>query len=257
VTPLRDFHVEEHGDGAPLLLLQGLGQGKWAWRYVVPALSRRFRTMLFDTRGTGQRRAPTEPYGIADLAEEAGAVLDGRRAHVIGFSMGGYVALTLALARPELVRSLVLAGTGAGGSGRVPRPAHVREAFDTAFGLPPEEFGRATMPYTFAPGWPEANPTRFEAILAARLEQPTPDATILAHADACYRFYDEGRDVERISAPALVLHGDADLIVPVENGRMLAERLPNGRYVELAGHGHNLMLEDPDTFVSVVLEFLS
>jgi 3-oxoadipate enol-lactonase len=252
-----DLHVEEHGEGEPLLLLQGLGQGKWAWRYVLPGLARRFRTILFDTRGTGQSPVPQAPYGIADLADDAADVLDGRRAHVAGFSMGGYVALTLALARPELVRSLVLAGTGAGGPGRVPRPAHVREAFDTALGLPADEFGRATMPYTFSTGWPEANRQRFEEILAARLEHPTPDATILAHAAACYHFYDEGCDVEKISTPALVVHGDTDLIVPVENGRMLAQRLPNARYVELPGRGHNLMLEDPETFNSLVLDFLS
>jgi pimeloyl-ACP methyl ester carboxylesterase len=171
--------------------------------------------------------------------------------------MGGYVALTLALARPELVRSLVLAGTGAGGRDRVPRPAHVREAFERAFGLPPEEFGRATMQYTFSRGWPERSPERFEEILAARREHPTPTATLIAHTQACYGFYDEGCAVEEIAVPALVLHGDADLIVPVENGRMLAARLPNADYVELPGRGHNLMLEDPETFSSLVLGFLT
>jgi pimeloyl-ACP methyl ester carboxylesterase len=62
--------------------------------------------------------------------------------------------------------------------------------------------------------------------------------------------------VERIEVPALVVHGDADLIVPVENGRRLAERLPNARYVELPGRGHNLPLEEPDTINRLVLDFL-
>jgi pimeloyl-ACP methyl ester carboxylesterase len=57
--------------------------------------------------------------------------------------------------------------------------------------------------------------------------------------------------------PTLVLHGDADVIVPVENGRMLASRLRNARYVELPGRGHNVQLEDPETFNRQVLEFLS
>ena len=56
--------------------------------------------------------------------------------------------------------------------------------------------------------------------------------------------------------PALVIHGSEDLIVPVENGRTLARRLPNARYVELEGRGHNLMLEDPETFNALVLGFL-
>src|SRR5689334_23495668 len=134
----------------------------WAWREQVPVFAERFRTIAFDTRGTGRSPAPAEHYGIEDLAEDAAAILDGRAAHVVALSMGGYVALTLALARPELVRSLVLVGTGAGGPERVPRPDHVREAFAAAQGLPLEEYGRATMPYTFARGWPEANPDRFE-----------------------------------------------------------------------------------------------
>src|SRR5437870_1121806 len=156
--PAPDLHVEESGGGEPLLLLQGLGQGSWAWRYQVPAFAARFRTIVFDTRGTGRSPAPAEEYGVADLAEDAATVLGGRAAHVVGFSMGGYVALTLALARPELVRSLVLVGTGAGGPDRVPRPDHVREVFAAAVGLPLDEFGRRTMPYTFAAGWVDANP---------------------------------------------------------------------------------------------------
>lgn len=250
------LYVEEHGDGEPLLLVEGLGQSMWAWREQMPVFARRFGTIAFDTRGTGRSPVPVEPYGILELADDAARILDGRAAHVVALSMGGYVSLTLALARPELVRSLVLVGTGAGGPDRVPRPEHVRDAFAAAQGLPLEEYGRATMPYTFADGWPERNPDRYEEILRARLEHPTPYETIDVHMRACYRFYDDGCPVERIDVPALVVHGDEDLIVPVENGRMLARRLPNARYVELPGRGHNVPLEDPDTFNRLVLDFL-
>jgi pimeloyl-ACP methyl ester carboxylesterase len=250
------LHVEEHGDGDLVLLHQGLGQGSWAWRYTAPVLARHFRTIVFDTRGTGRSEVPDEPYGIAELAEDAAKILNGRTAHVFGFSMGGYVALTLALTHPELVRSLVLAGTGAGGPNRVPRQDYVREAFAEAMNLPAEAARRATLPYTFSAGWTDANPARFEEILAATLEYPTSRKTIAAHMDACYRFYDEAIEVARLEVPALVVHGDEDLIVPVENGRELARRLPNARYVELPGRGHNLMLQDPETFNELVLDFL-
>jgi pimeloyl-ACP methyl ester carboxylesterase len=250
------LHVEERGSGAPLLLHQGLGQGSWAWRFVAPLLAERYRTIRFDTRGTGRSPVPTDPYGIPELAQDAAAVLHGRRAHVVALSMGGYVALTLALARPELVRSLVLIGTGAGGSDRVPRPQHVREAFEAALGLPLAEYGRVTMPLTFSAGWTEQNPERFDEILAARMEHPTSYETIMAHVEACYGFYANGCEVERIKAPALVVHGTEDQIVPVENGRMLAARLSNAQYVELEGRGHNLPLELPDELSRLILEFL-
>jgi 3-oxoadipate enol-lactonase len=254
--PVEGLHVEEHGSGDTLLLHQGLGQGSWAWRYQVPVFAERFRTIVFDTRGTGRSAVPEESYGIDELAADAAQILDGRRAHVIGFSMGGYVALTLALTQPELVHSLVLAGTGAGGPSRVPRPAHVREAFESALALPPDEARRTTMPYTFSPGWPDANPERFDEILAATLEHPTPLKTIETHMAACYAFYDAAVEVERIIVPALVVHGAEDVIVPPENGRILAQRLPNARYVEVAGRGHNLQLEDPEPFNELVLGFL-
>jgi 3-oxoadipate enol-lactonase len=252
----RQLYVEEQGEGDPLLLIEGLGQSMWAWREQVPVFARHYRTIAFDTRGTGRSQVPDKPYGIDELAQDAADVLDGRRACVVGLSMGGYVALTLALAQPGLVRSLVLVGTGAGGPDRVPRPQDVRDAYAAAMGLPFDEYGRRTMPLTFSPGWTEGNQERFEEVLAARGEYPTPDVTLDAHLRACYGFYNRACEVERIDAPALVLHGDADMIVPVENGRMLASRLPNARYVELPGRGHNLQLEDPATFNRLVLRFL-
>jgi 3-oxoadipate enol-lactonase len=240
----------------PLLLIPGLGQASWVWRDVLPVFERGGRVIVFEPRGTGKLAETEARASVVEMAEDVRAELDGP-AHVLGFSMGGYVALTLALAVPELVASLILVATGGGGPDRIPRPLDVARAFDEAFGLPHEEFGRRTMPYTFALGWAEANPERFEEILAARLERPTPYETIEAHARACYRFYDEGCDAERIEVPALVVHGDQDLIVPVENGRRLAARLPNAEYVELAGRGHNLMLEDPETLARLVTDFLA
>ncbi len=77
-----------------------------------------------------------------------------------------------------------------------------------------------------------------------------------AQYDACWRFVEQVSPVEEIAAPTLVVHGDADRIVPVANGRMLAARLPSPEYVELAGHGHNLTLEAPETLSLLVGSFL-
>jgi pimeloyl-ACP methyl ester carboxylesterase len=239
---------------APLLLIAGLGQGAWAWRDVAPLLDR--EAIAFDNRGTGLLNSEQARRTIPELAEDALAEVDAP-ADIVGLSMGGYVALTIALSKPEAVRSLVLAGTGAGGPDRVPRPKHVAAAFLSALRLPYDQYARRTMPYTFAAGWADANPERFEEILAARLERPTPYSTIEAHAEACYAFYRAGCEVEGIDAPTLVVHGSEDLIVPVENGRVLAERIARARYVELPGRGHNLPLEEPETFAALVQDFVS
>jgi 3-oxoadipate enol-lactonase len=244
----------------PIVLVPGLGQGAWAWRDVVSQLAPERRVLSPDVAGTGTRNEEAARRSIDDMATDLDELLRSagiERAHVAGLSMGGYVAMTLALRRPEAVRSLVLIGTGGGGADRIRRPRHVADAFSAALGGQYEEFARSTMPFTFSDGWTEAHPERFEEILAARLERPTPYETIEAHAVACYAYYDDGIDAEAIAAPALVVHGDEDLIIPVENGRRLARRIPGAEYVELEGRGHNLPLEEPETVARLIREFLA
>jgi len=245
----------EAGSAEPLVLIAGLGQAPWVWRDVLAAFQRDRPVIAFEARGTGTQAELPARRTVEEMAADVRAELR-EPAHVLGFSMGGYVALTLALAEPALVRSLVLVATGGGGPGRIPRPRYVADATAEALGLPDLEFAERTMPFTFSPGWAEASPERFREIIEARLEHPTPYELLEAHAAACFQFYHEGCDVERIRVPALVVHGDQDLIVPVKNGRMLAERLQRVKYIELPGRGHNLMLEDPETFMRVVLGFV-
>jgi pimeloyl-ACP methyl ester carboxylesterase len=240
----------------PLLLIAGLGQGPWAWRWVAPLLAREHEVHVLVARGTGKLAHLPPRRSVPEMANDAAELLAGRAAHVVGLSMGGYVALTLALARPELVRSLFLIGTGAGGPDRVPRPKEVREAYEAAVQLPLGEYERATTPLTLAPGWPEANPERFEEIIAARVGDGATIQTMWAHLDACYGYYAKGVPVEQIEAPAFVLHGAEDRVVPPENGRMLAARLPNAEYVELEGRGHNLSLEIPEELATLVAAFV-
>jgi pimeloyl-ACP methyl ester carboxylesterase len=253
------LHVEVHGDGSALLLIQGLGYATWAWRRQLPALSARWRAIAFDNRGAGRSAKPPGPYSIELLADDAAAVLDrlgAAPAHVLGLSMGGYVALTLALRRPELVRSLALAGTAAGGPGSLPVPQPTRDAWLAAAGLPPAEYARRTMHLSFAPGWTDVHPDEYEELLTARLEYPTPPECWAAQYAACERFLERGVPAEQIGVPALVWHGDADRVVPVENGRRLADRLPRAELVVWPGGGHLALIEDSDAFNAAVVGFL-
>ncbi len=251
------LYTEEHGKGHPLLLLSGLGYASWSWQRQIPAWSRSCRLVVVDNRGTGRSPKPPGPYSIEQLADDAAEMLAGRRAHVAGFSMGGYIAQTLALRHRHLVERLVLVCTGTGGPDYGRLPEETRAAWEANADRAPADFARNTMPFSFAPGWTGEHPDEFESLLRDRLEYPTPPECWRAQFDACNRFTQQHTPVVEIAAPTLVVHGDADRIVPYENGVELARRIPGSRFEAFPGGGHLLFLESPERFNPLVEEFLS
>jgi len=191
------------------------------------------------------------------MADDAAEALQGRQAHVAGFSMGGYIAQTLALRHPELVERLVLIGTGTGGPDYLPTAAETISAWEANADKAPADFACATMPLSFRPGWTDEHPEEFEQLVGARLEYPTPPECWRSQYDACWRFVQQRTHVEEITARTLVVHGDADRIVPYENGLELARRIPVSEFVQFEGAGHLLFLESPEDFNRTVEEFVS
>jgi 3-oxoadipate enol-lactonase len=256
---LIELHVEEHGDGFPLLLIQGLGWSKWGSRAQWPDYALRRRMLAFDNRGTGLSDKPPGPYSIEQLADDAASVLDARgleQADVYGHSMGGFIALTLALRRPDLVRSLVLVGTGPGGPDHEPLPQETLEIWFSVVGLPLKEAIRRTFPTSFAPGWIDEHADEYAEWLAARFDPPTPPACWRAQFEAAANYTNVGVEVERIDVPTLVVHGERDRVVPVANGRLLAARMPQAELVVLSDQAHVPMLEQPQEFGALICRFL-
>ena len=132
---------ESTGEGPPLLLIQGLGYGRWGWDPIVPGLAARHRVVSFDNRGIGESDKPEGPYTAAQMAGDALQVLDEagiERAHVLGASLGGMIAQELAVAAPERVDRLVLCCTTPGGPNAVPMPEVTLRLFAEAPSLAPE-----------------------------------------------------------------------------------------------------------------------
>jgi pimeloyl-ACP methyl ester carboxylesterase len=254
------LHVETRGAGDTILFIQGLGYATWAWTPQLDALEGRARVVAFDNRGAGRSDKPEGPYSIRLLAEDALAVLQkigSGPAHVVGCSMGGYVALTLALRHPKAVRSLVLISTSAGGDGALDVPDQTLRAWRRAAGASPEEFARQTMPYSFAPGWVDTHPAEFERWLEARLAYPTPPFAWRAQFDASARFLAEGLGAGSIPQPALVIHGTEDRVVPYANAPCLTARLDHADLVTLHGAGHLCWLERSDAVNVLLADFVS
>src|SRR5579883_2808843 len=87
-------YYEEHGSGAPLLLIMGFTANATAWELAIPGLAKEHRVIAFDNRGSGRSDQPEGPYSMAQLADDAVALLDHigvDRAHVFGVSMGGMI----------------------------------------------------------------------------------------------------------------------------------------------------------------------
>jgi pimeloyl-ACP methyl ester carboxylesterase len=251
------LHVTEQGAGRPVLMLQGLGYASWAWRLQATAVAQVGRAIVLDNRGSGCSDKPAGPYSMAQLADDAAAVLDDLAAGpalVVGASMGGFVAMTLALRRPDLVSGLVLVATTVGGPAAIRVPAETADAWRAHAHLPPAEFARATMPLSFAPGWAEQHPERFESLLAARLEHPTPPEAWRAQYDACERHLDGGLPDGPVDVPTHVVHGNLDRVVPYENTEAVLARVPHAEVVTMNNCGHLCWLERPHVVNRLLVE---
>ena len=256
----RALHAEVTGDGATVLLIQGLGYATWAWAPYVPTLAEHFRVIAFDNRGAGRSDKPDEPYSIELLAEDAHAVIEQlgtKPAHVTGISMGGYIALTLARLHPEEVASLALISTTCGGSRAAPVPDSTLAAWAAASALDPPSFARTTMPISFAPGWTDEHPDAFEELLAARLAYPTPAYAWRRQFDACEEFLARGVDPSSVTQPTLVVHGTADRVVPYRNAEVLADGISGAELLRLEGAGHLALLERPAEISAALLRFFA
>jgi pimeloyl-ACP methyl ester carboxylesterase len=246
---------ERRGAGEPLLLIHGLGYARWGWEPVVDSLAEQHDVVLFDNRGIGESDAPNGLYSVRMLAEDAVAVLDAaelERAHVLGTSLGGMVALQVALDWPERVDRLVLACTTPGGAAAAPMPDRTIRLMQEAPALPLEVALRRFVENAFGP---EPDQALVERILQHRLATAQSSAAWTAQAAAGASF-DVWERVAEIRLPTLVLTGDEDAVVDPRNSELLAARVPGARLETFPGTGHLFFWEQPERFVQAVTEFL-
>jgi pimeloyl-ACP methyl ester carboxylesterase len=244
---------ESRGDGPPLLLIQGLGYGRWSWEPIVTGLAERHRVVYFDNRGIGESDKPKGPYTAAQMAGDALQVMDEARmdrAHVFGASLGGMIAQELAVAAPERVDRLVLGCTTPGGPETVPMPEVTMRLFVEAPTLAPDVALRRFVENALGP-----NPSAalVEELLALRVANPPDPDGWQAQAAAGMGF--QGVD-GAITAPTLVISGAADNVVDYRNSEVLAARIPGARVELLEGCGHLFFWERPDECVRILTDFL-
>ncbi len=248
------------GRRAPwLVLIQGLGFDRSGWAPVIPALRRRFRLVLIDNRGSGRSTTQDRKFTVADMAADVVAVLDNSRvahAHVLGASLGGMVAQELAIRHPDRVDRLVLACTTPGWPYGYPMPRATVQRMTEAASLPVEVAQRSLVENALAPDTLKTHPELVEQIVRNQKVRSGDPASwrALANAGATYS---GGTRQSRISAPTLIMYGDADAVVDPRNSKLLSGRIPTSQVVVFPGLGHLFFWEEPAQFAKAVTSFLS
>ena len=256
--PQVDWH--ESGRGPALVLLNGWTASGLAWpRAWVRELEQHFRVVRIDNRGSGFSRFAETPFTVSDMADDVARVLDAAdlaSATVLGMSMGGMIAQEFGVRHGERTDALVLVST------RPPAPAYTApketgmlwgllgsprrgEALDTYF---TRVWSSAT-----GEGFADREPASIEELVTQIVARPTSRHG-LANQLRAVLGWGHAERLASITAPTVVVHGDRDRFVDVENGRRIAALIPGSRYVELAGVGHLPPLEAPDALLELLLE---
>lgn len=261
------LHVEETGEGPPLLLLHGFGANSYTWHRWVPELARDHRVIRVDLKGFGAAPKPDDDaYAPADHAELLLRLVRGRDLRdltVVGHSLGGGIALLLALrlleAEAERLRALVLVAAPAYRQGI---PPWIRRARIPLVGriflrlVPPRRLIRWVLrsivhdPSTITRTQVEAYAEPLESADARRALLRTARQIVPPDLERTVRRYPE------IGVPALLLYGREDPVVPLEVGERLADALPRARLHVLDACGHDPPEELPEESLAAVRAFL-
>jgi 3-oxoadipate enol-lactonase len=248
------IYWDAQGSGAPVLLMAGLGRASNTWYRTRPVLAERYRTIVMDNRGAGQSDAPPGPYSIEQMASDAAAVLKAasvNTAHVFGLSMGGMIAQEFALKYPSKVRSLILGCTTTGGRESVPAEKAAQQVMITR-SPNPDEFGAALRPYIYHPSTPAE---RIEEDMVRRRKWYPSSEAYFAQLQAISA-WDAGHRIAEIGAPTLVIHGQNDRLIPVENATLIAGRIRDARLVIIPKASHVFTTDQTEAAHAAILEFL-
>jgi pimeloyl-ACP methyl ester carboxylesterase len=252
------LYYETFGEGYPLVLIRGLGSNADHWYEQAPVLSREYRVIVFDNRGVARSSDPGGEFSILVMAQDVIGLLDDLKidsAHVFGLSMGGMIAQELAIRYPGRVNGLVLACTHCGGPHQVNASAEVGSIFMDMIQTGSDESKLKAAACLFHKGTLEKRPEVAKRYSEISLKRPVTAKTLTKQWEAIQK-HDAFDRLPQINSPTLILTGDGDVLIPPENSKILAERIPGAELKIIPGGGHQVLVEQPEACNAAVLEFL-
>ncbi len=257
ITFYYEIHGEDHAE--TLILINGVGQWHEAWWRNVGPLAEHFRVVTFDNRGVGDSDKPDIPYTLDMMADDTLGLMDGlgiERAHVLGHSLGGGIALFMARKQPERIRSLVLASTLYWGPQVVMPSPRAMQLLQDRSGDPLELVKNGIRVAT-AEGFETRDPEGFRKLIDMRFaSQQTPNL-YLRHSQAGLPYFAADYIADFVpSMPVLLLVGEYDEVAPPANSESIAAQWPHAKFVVIEGAGHLFNIEKPDDSNRIVTEFL-
>jgi len=256
-----NIYYEIHGKGESLVLIAGYGANADSWFNQTPALSKKYRVIVFDNRGTGRSDKPDVPYTMKMMADDAAGLLDAigiRTAHIFGLSMGSAIAQEFAINYPEKTISLILGCASSGAAHSVSGdPAVMMQLLNMkdSKGTSPDEEVKILLPLIFTQGFIDKNKDKIGEFVKRRTEHPTPPFAYGRQGQAVIG-HDTYDRLPQIKAPTLIMNGAEDRICPPENARLLASSIPNSEVVILEKAAHSFNSEVPEKTNSLILDFL-
>lgn len=252
------LYYEVYGKGTPLLLIGGLGSDSSSWSGVAGELSLIFKTIVFDNRGSGRSDIPHKKCTITAMADDVIKLLDFlkiKKAHIIGHSMGGYIAQELAINYPECINKLILVSTASISS---KRNNFLFEEFYNQ--LKKEGYSRdwikGWIPWLFSPGL-ISNSAFIDTFIKNAVEYPyIQKADGFKSQIEAIALFDTRDKVADIKAEALILEGKDDVLITPREAEMLAKNIPKSTFKLLEGVAHSMHIENPELFTNIVLKFL-
>jgi pimeloyl-ACP methyl ester carboxylesterase len=247
------INYEVSGQGPALVLLHGWTENHNFWKFQIPAFTKDYMVVTIDLRGHGESDKPKKGYSIQTFADDVYRVLIGlkiKRAIIVGHSMGGMTALVFCLTYPDNVQALILVNTTATGlheTGLMPVNETLKMIRTFGFEKVAERFFAQTF---FAPGTSEdfTNWAKSEIL-------KTPQFVVEESLKAIIK-HDVAEKLSAINVPTLIIHGSQDLAIDVKMAQIMNDKVPNSSLKIIEGVGHHPMLEKPEEFNKIVLDFL-